>query len=295
MNTRVRPGDALADQLNDGLVFAPGCYDCLSAAVLEGEGAPAIFVSGAGIAASSAGLPDLGLTSLTELLTSAGNIIARSAVPIIVDGDNGFGNELNTARTVEAIGRLGAAAVMIEDQVFPKRCGHLEQKAIVSRDEYERKLRVALDICDEFGMLLIARTDSLAVEGIEESAARVELAHDLGAHITFVDAPRDQSDVERIGGLPGMKMYNIATGSSTPSLPFRDLHDMGFNLVIEPCVSLYPAIDGIRRAYRSVVDAGSAAPLKSFGMKPRDIFESVGLNSWLEIDGAASRSARSGR
>ncbi|MCX2749819.1 isocitrate lyase/PEP mutase family protein [Arthrobacter sp. MI7-26] len=279
-----RKSDTLAEMLDDDLVFAPGCFDCLSAAVLEGAGAQALFVSGAGLAASVAGLPDLGLLSLQEVTNAATNIVARSGLPVIVDGDNGFGNELNTARTVAAIGQLGAAAIMIEDQVFPKRCGHLAQKSVIDRRQFARKLKVALEICSEFNMLLIARTDSLSIGGIDEAMERSRMAHDLGAHLTFVDAPRDMADIEQIGGLPGHKMYNVASGSTTPSLPFRDLKDIGFGLIVDPAVSLYPVIDGIRKAFAAVVAEGSALPMTSFGMAPRDIFRAVGLDEWLDLE-----------
>ena len=195
MNDRRPSGDRLLHLLDRGLLFAPGCHDCLSAAVLERAGASALFVSGAGVSASAAGLPDLGLTTMSELTQVAGNIVGNADIPVIVDADTGFGNELNLTRTVRAIGRLGAAGLMIEDQTFPKRCGHLQDKRVIGRDGFAQRIETALAACAEFGMVLIARTDAIATNGIDEACDRAQLAHDLGAHVTFVDAPKSLDEV----------------------------------------------------------------------------------------------------
>ncbi|GAB3774163.1 2-methylisocitrate lyase-like PEP mutase family enzyme [Nocardioides ginsengisegetis] len=287
MSGEPRPGDRILELLDYGFTFVPGCHDCLSAAVLERAGAQALFVSGAGVAASVAGLPDLGLTTSSELVQMAGSIVSNAKVPVLVDADTGFGNELNLTRAVRAIGRAGAGGLMIEDQSFPKRCGHLQDKRVVSRDDFALRVKTAVSLCAEFGMVLIARTDSLATDGVDEACARAKLAHDLGAHITFVDAPMTLGDVERIGKLPGRKMFNAATGSLTPQLSFDELDELGFSLVIDPCVSLYPTIDGIRRTFEDVDSARGFEPLTRFQMQPRDIFEQVGLDSWLAIDASA--------
>jgi 2-methylisocitrate lyase-like PEP mutase family enzyme len=282
MTTRHDAGDALAALMQDGPVLVPGCYDCLSAAVLERVGFPALFLSGAGVAASAAGLPDLGLTSLGELLTVAGNVIARAGVPVIVDADTGFGNELNATRTIEELGRRGAAAVTIEDQVFPKRCGHLGAKQVVAVDEFTAKIRAARRACDAAGMLLIARTDALGLHGVEDAVARGRAAVDAGAHVVFVEAPRTVEDVERIAaGVPGPKLYNLATGGVSPALPIDSLGRLGFDLVIEPGAALMPAVSAIRAAGAEILQTRTGAPLERIGLTPPDVFEEVGLSEWL--------------
>jgi 2-methylisocitrate lyase-like PEP mutase family enzyme len=268
--------------MQDGPVFVPGCYDCLSAAVLERVGFQALFLSGAGVAASAAGLPDLGLTSLGELLTVAGNVIGRAGVPVIVDADTGFGNELNATRTITELGRRGAAAVTIEDQVFPKRCGHLGAKEVVPREEFASKIRAARRACDAAGMLLIARTDALRLHGPAEAIERGRAAVDAGAHVVFVEAPRSIEEVRHVAAsVPGPKLYNLATGGLSPAVPLEELGALGFDLVIEPGAALMPAVHAMRTAGEELRRSGTGAALERIGLSPADVFRQVGLDDWL--------------
>lgn len=274
-------------------MFVPGCYDCISSALLEEAGFPALFISGAGVSASVLGMPDLGLLSFHELAQAAGNIIRRSQVPVIVDADTGFGNELNTYRTVTELGALGAAAVVIEDQVSPKRCGHMSGKDVVTRSAFRGKIRAARRACDEYEMLLIARTDAIAVTGVDDALSRATDAADAGADITFVEAPRTLAEVRQVGTNPDAqwKLYNAATGGRSPALSVTELAAQGFSLVLEPAISLYPAIHGIRAAAKQVLHDQSSTSLLSFGMTPRDIFEAVGLAEWSALDDALGNTA----
>jgi 2-methylisocitrate lyase-like PEP mutase family enzyme len=273
--------------MEDGPVFVPGCYDCLSAAVLERVGFPALFLSGAGVAASAAGLPDLGLTSLGELLTVAGNVIGRAGVPVIVDADTGFGNELNAIRTITELGRRGAAAVTIEDQVFPKRCGHLGAKEVVALEEFASKIRAGRRACDDAGVLLIARTDALRLHGVEDAIDRGRAAVDAGADVVFVEAPRTVAEVQQVAaGVPGPKLYNLATGGVSPAVALEELGALGFEIVIEPGAALMPAVHAMRAAGDELRRTGTGAPLERIGLSPADVFNEVGLEDWLRQEAA---------
>jgi 2-methylisocitrate lyase-like PEP mutase family enzyme len=278
-----RPGDRLHAMLDAAAVVAPGCYDCLSAAVQERAGFTALFVSGAGVAASAAGLPDLGLLSFEELARTARNIVNRARVPVIVDGDTGFGNELSVVRTVEELGALGVAAVMIEDQTSPKRCGHLEGKDVIEADAYLRKIQAAHEAGATSGIRVIARTDALAVHGLDDAIERATAAHQAGADLTFVEAMGSMDELREVAQrVPGPKMYALSGGRS-PSPSFRELEQLGYRLLVIPGAGLVPAIQGMRAVAETMLADGSNEAVERHGMTPRDIFKTVGLDHWLEL------------
>lgn len=266
----------------DGPVIAGGVHDCLSAALIERAGFGALALSGAGVAASSCGVPDLGLLSLGELVHTAHAVIASAGVPAIVDADTGFGNELNVMRTCELLAQAGAAAIVLEDQDSPKRCGHMEGKSVVDEAAFRRRIRAAANALEGTGVQLIARTDALAVHGIEAAIERANASLEAGANVTFVEAPQTIDHLDRIArDVPGPKMFNVATGGRSPSLSFDELAERGFNIVIIAGLSLMPMIRSIGDAARSVLAAGSDRPLEAFEVSPRNIFETVGLDRWL--------------
>jgi 2-methylisocitrate lyase-like PEP mutase family enzyme len=285
--SRTDPGAALDGAMASGPLLVPGCYDCLSAAILQQAGFPALFLSGAGVAASALGLPDLGLMSFGELLQSAERIIRRATVPVIVDADTGFGNELNVTRTVAELAQAGAAAIVLEDQRSPKRCGHLIGKDVTDRADFARKIRAATRERDrgDGGLRIVARTDALGVHGVEDAIARGQDALEAGADVVFVEAPRTVAEVEAIGArVDGRLLYNLATGGSSPSLTVSELGELGYDLVIVPGIALMPAVHGIRAAAEAVRAANGDQPLERFDLTPRQIFESVGLDAWLELE-----------
>jgi 2-methylisocitrate lyase-like PEP mutase family enzyme len=264
-------------------VVAPGCYDCLSAAVQERAGFGALFLSGAGVAASAAGLPDLGLLSFEELAHTARNVVNRARVPLIVDGDTGFGNELSVYRTVEELGQLGVAAVMIEDQTSPKRCGHLEGKDVIATHDYARKIAAAHEAAAGSGIRVIARTDALAVNGLDDAIERAIAAREAGADITFVEAMRSMDELAVVAErVPGFKMYALSGGHS-PSPSFTELAALGYRLLVIPGAALVPAIQSMRATAEAMFASGTNEAVESHGMIPRDIFETVGLDQWLEL------------
>lgn len=232
------------------IVVAPGVYDALVALIAEQAGARALYLSGAAIAYTRFGRPDIGLVSMAEVADTIAALRDRVALPLIVDLDNGFGNALNVQRTVRVCERMGANALQIEDQTLPKRCGHLDGKSLISAAEMSGKIRAAVDARISEDTLIAARTDAIAVEGIEAALDRSELYVEAGADILFVEAPRTLEEMQRIvqrfaGRVP--LMANMVEGGKTPMLNADQLEAMGFSLVIFP--------GGIVRALASAAGA----------------------------------------
>lgn len=275
----------LTDLLDEGQVVMGGAYDCISAAVCESAGFPVLMLGGAGLSASFLGLPDLGLLSIGDLIPIVGNIVSSVKIPVVVDIDTGYGNELNVTRTCERLALTGVAAVHLEDQTFPKRCGHMAGKTVIDRTSYLSKVRAAVKALEGTGTQLIARTDSYGTDGLDEAIARCNGALDLGADITFAEAPTTREDIETLGRkVPGHKMFNLATGGNSPSLTMAELAELDFNLVSVPGVTFMPAIAAMKETAEAVLREGSDAAVAKFNMGPRDLFETVGLKRWLAIE-----------
>jgi 2-methylisocitrate lyase-like PEP mutase family enzyme len=273
-------------------VLAGSCYDCLSAAILEEAGFRCMTISGAGVSASRFGFPDIGLIGMTEMLDAAAAVARRRRVPVIADIDTGYGNALNVARTVEEFGLHGIAGVHLEDQVSPKRCGHIAGKAVVDTDEFVQKIRAARRACGDGDMVLIARTDAIAVHGLDDAIDRANRAFDAGADVAFVEAPTSLEQLERISReVQGPTLYNLVAGGRSPGLTVAELGQLGFDIVVVPTVALYAAIDGMRSAARAVLAAGSDEPLRRYGLRPMDIFELVGMGDWSQLESQLSEPA----
>ena len=248
------------------IVIAPGVYDAFTALVAVQAGFAALYVSGAAIAYTRLGRPDIGLVSMTEITQTVAMIRDRVAAHLIVDADTGYGNALNVARTVREFERVGASAIQIEDQDFPKRCGHLDGKALISANEMSGKLRAALDARLNSETLVIARTDALAVEGFDRAIERAIMYREAGADMLFVEAPKTREELARMTtALRGRAplMANMVEGGKTPPLSAPELDAIGFALVIFP--------GGIVRAlgrmaseyYGSLAKHGSSEPFRS--------------------------------
>ena len=219
------------------IVIAPGVYDPLTALIAERAGFNALYVSGAGIAYTRLGRPDIGLVSLSEVVDTVALIRDRVGAHLIVDADTGYGNALNVARTVRLLERAGANAIQLEDQDFPKRCGHLDGKALIPAAEMVGKIKAALDARTSRETMIIARTDAVAVEGFDRAVARVSLYCEAGADMLFIEAPRQRDELARIAKQVGGKvllMANMVEGGKTPILPASELQELGFSLVIFP-------------------------------------------------------------
>ena len=241
----------------DSLAF-PGVFDTLSAKIAERVGFPMAFVSGYSVAATAIGEPDMGLLTQTEMVERARHICASVKIPIIVDADTGYGNPLNVCRTVEQLIAAGAAGCFLEDQVWPKKCGHMRGKQVVPRDDYLHKIRAAVETRDGSDFFIVARTDALAVEGIDEAVARVEAARAAGADASFIEAPESRDRLAEIGQRsPAPNVANMIEGGKTPVLPKDELAQLGFQLILYPLAGLFAAARAIERTYEQLRDAGT--------------------------------------
>ena len=237
-------------------VLAPGAAKALFARIIEDLGFECVYVTGAGIANMALGAPDIGLTSLDDIAQTVSRIADAVALPLIVDADTGFGNEVNTWRTMKVLERAGAAAIQLEDQEFPKRCGHFNGKSVVALDAMLPKIRAAADARTR-DTLIIARTDALAVEGIDAALDRAEVFIEAGADLCFVEAPRDAEQMRRIAQLRVPQVANIVHGGKTPPLPQAELADMGFGIVLYANAALQAAVRASVEVLGSLKATGS--------------------------------------
>ena len=217
--------------------IAPGCYDAFTALLIEQAGFGCAYVSGASIAFTKLGRPDIGLTTLTEVAETVGNIRDRVGLPLIVDGDNGFGNALNVQRTVRLLEKMGASAIQLEDQTLPKRCGHLDGKTLVSVGEMLGKLKAAQDARTDSATVIVARTDAIGVDGFEAGMERAHAYAEAGADVLFIEALRSVEQFERAGRELGGRiplLANMVEGGKTPLLSISELGGLGFRLAIHP-------------------------------------------------------------
>ena len=225
----------------NGLVV-PGAYDGVSARLVERAGFPAVYMTGFGTSASRLGLPDLGYAGMSEMADHARNLAAAVSIPLIADADTGYGNALGVRRTVQAYEGAGVAALHIEDQVAPKRCGHLSGHQIVPLGEFAGKIRAAVDARRDDDLLIIARTDAISAVGFDEALRRGEAAARAGADVLFVEAPRDEAQVERVARAFELPLlYNYAVGGRSPLLPFSRLRALGYAIIILPVDTLLVA------------------------------------------------------
>ncbi len=245
----MKPTNGLAHMLRqEGIVLAPGAYDGLSAKIIEQAGFQAVYMTGFGTAASVLGQPDVGLLSMTEMVSHAANIVSAVSIPVIADADTGYGNPINVGRTVREYERAGVAAVQIEDQAWPKKCGHMEGKVVIPKEEMVQKVRAAADARVNKDFLIIARTDARAVHGIEDAINRAQSYADAGADVLFVEAPQSAAEIEHVAkSLSSSRplLFNTAFGGKTPAMPVDKLEAMGYKIVIFP-------IDALMIASRSI-------------------------------------------
>jgi 2-methylisocitrate lyase-like PEP mutase family enzyme len=241
------PGKALREMLEKPeIVVAPGCYDVLSARLVEQAGFKAAFMTGFGASGSILGQPDYGLMTMNEMLTVCANMTSVLNIPLIGDVDTGYGNPLNVYRTIREFERAGVAAVHIEDQVFPKRCGHMEKKAVIPVEEHVEKIKACMDARED--MLIIARSDARATHGINEAIDRVLAYHEAGADIVYIDAPASVDELRQIGQrAKGFKFVNQVERGKTPLLTTEELEDLGFDIVIFPVATVFTAAKAMQK------------------------------------------------
>lgn len=262
------------------IVLAPGVYDAFSSSVAADAGFEAVYLSGAAIAYTLLGRPDIGLVSLTEVAQVMGRIRERIDLPVIIDGDTGWGNALNVQRTVRLFEQAGATAIQLEDQTYPKRCGHLKGKDVISVGEAVGKIKAAVDARKE--ALIVARTDAIAIEGFERALDRAERYLEAGADILFIEAMRDSEQMrianERFKGRVPL-LANMVEGGNTPLASAAELEAMGFGIVIFPGAVVRALARTLQEFYGSLKTNGTTAPFM-----PR-MFDFTGLNNLIGTDG----------
>jgi 2-methylisocitrate lyase-like PEP mutase family enzyme len=275
--TRARQFRELSQR--DGLTIAPGAYDCITARTIAQAGFGAVYMTGAGTAATL-GYPDYGLVTMSEMADNAGRIAAAVDVPVIADADTGYGNELNATRTVREYERRGVAGLHIEDQGFPKKCGHLDNKTIVPLDEFLAKIRAAVAARHDPDFVVIARTDSRAVLGFEEAIRRANAAIAAGADMAFVEAPQTLDEVAAVPRLVrGPCLLNVVWRGKTPEVAFDDAQRMGYKLAIVPGM-LFKAVIGSCDATLAELRRTGRHPVPAENMTVRDAFRRVGADEW---------------
>lgn len=238
--------------------IVPGAPNAVLARVLEETGFPVVFLSGAGVSNWKLAIADYGLTTLSEVVEVTTEVTSAVNVPVLVDADTGYGNPLNVIRTVKALERAGAAGIMLEDQVFPKRCGHFDHKQVIPAAEMVQKIKAATDARVNADLVIVARTDAIATDGIEAALERAHQFHEAGADVTFVEAPQTREQMQVIGQLPWPQVANMVEGGKTPILPREELEALGYSLIYYanaiPRAALRAAFD----AARSLLERGTS-------------------------------------
>ena len=250
----------LKSMVSRDILLAPGIYDALSGLIAEQAGARAVYLSGASIAYTRFGRSDVGLVSASEVHDTLAAVTDRIQIPVIVDADTGFGNALNVQRTIRNFERAGAAAIQIEDQSFPKRCGHLDGKTLISKDEMVGKIKAAIDARKETNTLIIARTDARGVEGLSEAIDRAQAYQEAGADILFIEAPHSIDEMKLIRKSFGEDiplLANMVEGGKTPIKTANDLESLGFNIVIFPGGAVRAATFQLQQYYAGLIENGS--------------------------------------
>jgi len=263
----------------DGMITAPGAYDCITARMIEQAGFRAVYMTGAGTAAAL-GYPDYGLVTMSEMVDNAGRIAAAVKAPVIADADTGYGNELNVVRTVREYEQRGVAGIHIEDQGFPKKCGHLENKVIIPLEDYLAKIRAAVAAKRDRDFLIIARTDARAVLGFEEAIRRANASLQAGADVAFVEAPESLEEVAAVPRLVnGPCLLNMVWRGKTPDVELDDAQTMGYKLAILP-VLLFNAVVGVCDQMLNTLKATRRHPMPVADVAPKEFFQRMGADEW---------------
>ena len=243
-------------------MLLPGAANALTARIAEDLGFEAVYLTGAGLTNMQLGMPDLGLVTATEIAETASRISDVCALPLVVDIDTGFGNALNVYRTVQLLERAGAAALQIEDQVFPKKCGHFDGKGVVPFDEMLGKVKAALDARQDPDTQIIARTDARAVEGLDRALERAQALIEVGADVIFVEAPESMEEIRRIGRLPAPQLINLVVGGKTPMLTLDEIRGCGFAVALYANAALQATIKAVQGVLGHLKATGSLDGVK---------------------------------
>lgn len=268
------------------ILVLPGVYDALTAKIAAEVGFEALVMGGYSIAASRLGQPDVGYLSMTEMTQALKGIVDATELPVFADGDTGYGNALSVRRTMQEYESAGAAAVLFEDQVWPKRCGHMAGKQVIDAAEHAKKLRAAADARTDSDFLLIARTDARAVNGLDDAIERGKLYLANGAEALFIEAPQNIGELETIArAFPDTVLIaNMIEGGRTPNLTAKDLENIGFKIVFWPCSALYVIIQAFKEAMTVLHETGTTKGYEDKMMHFSDFNRFIGLESYMELE-----------
>ena len=267
------------------IVVAPGAHDALTAKIIEQVGFEAVYMTGYGQAASHLGKPDVGLLTLTEMVARAANIVEAVNVPVIADADTGFGNAVNVMRTVREYEKAGVAAIQLEDQVAPKKCGHMTGRQVVSKEEMVGKIKAAADVRTDSDFMIIARTDARTVHGIGEALERAKAYEEAGADILFVESPESIEEMKQItSSFKVPVLANMVEGGRTPFLPVQELESLGYDLVIFPTASTYLVTKALKRLMTTLKETGTTASLIPEMITFEEFNDLIGLTKIRETE-----------
>lgn len=265
------------------IIVMPGCYDALSAKLIEREKLNAGFMSGFAVSSTKLGMPDTGLISFSEMAEQVRNICNVTSIPIIFDGDTGYGNAVNVYRTVRGFADAGAAAIMIEDQKWPKKCGHTKGKDVVELDEANSRIKAAVDASkmNNKDILVMARTDAIATRGLDDAIKRMQKFSELGADILFVEAIKSKEDMKRvIKEVPGHHMINLIEDGETPLLEMNELEDIGFKIAVFPLTLMSASVKTMQESLKNMKNKTYNTNVSKFS----DLRDIVGFNEYYEIE-----------
>jgi carboxyvinyl-carboxyphosphonate phosphorylmutase len=267
------------------IVVAPGAHDALTAKIIEQVGFSAVYMTGYGQAASHLGKPDVGLLTLTEMVARASNIVEAVNVPVIADADTGFGNAVNVMRTLREYEKAGVAAIQLEDQLAPKKCGHMTGRQVVSKEEMVGKIKAAADVRTDPDLMIIARTDARTVHGIGEALERAKAYEEAGADILFIESPETVEEMKQItSSFKVPVLANMVEGGRTPFLPVKELQALGYDLVIFPTASTYLVTKALTRLMNVLKETGTTASLIPEMITFEQFNDLIGLTKIREIE-----------
>lgn len=278
---------SLREQIEDedNIVVLPGVFDALSARIAEQVGFSAMFQTGYGSSAALLGMPDFGLLNAGETLDNAKRIISSVDAPVLVDADTGYGNPLNVWRLVRDLEHLGAAGIFLEDQVWPKRCGHMTGKDVIARDAYLPKLKAAIEARRSKDFIVVARTDARAPLGIDEAIARGRAYRKAGADVVFVEAPRTLEELKRVAReVDAPLVANMIEDGVTPNLPAKELQKIGYRIAVFPLSGLYGATYAMKQVFTELRKTGATRRTKRMMVTFKDFNQFVDLNKFMRLE-----------
>lgn len=283
----MRPSTVLRRMLDEGeIIVLPGAYDALTARLAQRVGFRACFTTGFGFAATVLGVPDMGLLTMTETMDRVRHIVRAISIPLVADMDTGYGNALNVVRTVRECVALGVAGIILEDQEWPKKCGHFEGKRVIPAEEQAAKLRAAVDARGDDDLVIIGRTDAREPLGLEEAIRRGRLYREAGADIVFVEAPRSVEELRAVReAIPDAPLFaNMIEGGKTPLLSSAELQELGYAMVVYPLSALFSAARAVEETYRALFEERSTASRQGAMVSLPEFEQIIDAPSWRELE-----------